>query len=97
MLAIKSQNVAKFELLTNLLKQFYARHDSPLRLKILGLNLLRLLAQVKISEFHVELMGIDKNDLKNNLIKFAIKIEQCLMEGSYNRIFKDQVPCKIKN
>jgi len=55
---------------------------------ILGLNLLRLLAQNKISEFHTELELIDAEQLQNNIfIKHPIQIEQCLVEGSYNKVW----------
>ena len=93
LVAIHNTDIQAFELYLNLLKQFYAIKDSPLKLKILGINLLRLLAQVKISKFHIELISISSNDIKNPLIAFPVKIEQCLMEGSYNRIFKDALPC----
>jgi 26S proteasome regulatory subunit N12 len=57
---------------------------------ILGLNLLRLLAQNKISEFHTELELIDPEQLSNIYIKHPIQIEQCLMEGSYNKVWNSR-------
>ena len=55
---------------------------------LLGLNLLRLLAQNKIAEFHTELELIDPDVLSKNVyIKHPLQIEQCLMEGSYNKVW----------
>jgi 26S proteasome regulatory subunit N12 len=53
---------------------------------LLGLNLLRLLAQNKIAEFHTELELIDPEALTNLYIKHPIQVEQCLMEGSFNKV-----------
>ena len=54
---------------------------------IIGLNLLRLLAQNRLSEFHTELETIEPDQLVSNIyIKHPVEIEQCLMEGSYNRV-----------
>ena len=53
----------------------------------LGLNLLRLLAQGRISDFHIELEAIGSQHLKNIYISHPIAIEQALMEGSYNKVY----------
>ena len=53
---------------------------------LLGLNLLRLLAQGRLSEFHSELEAIGAPNLKNIYISHPISIEQALMEGSYNKV-----------
>jgi len=53
---------------------------------ILGLNLLRLLVQNRIAEFHteLELLPIDAHD--HACIKHAVELEQSFMEGAYNRV-----------
>ena len=54
---------------------------------ILGLNLLRLLAQNRIAEFHteLELLPTAVRDA-SAYIKFPAQLEQHIMEGSYNRV-----------
>ncbi|KAL2551029.1 26S proteasome non-ATPase regulatory subunit 8-like protein A [Forsythia ovata] len=53
---------------------------------ILGLNLLRLLVQNRIAEFHTELELLPSSALENPCIKHAIELEQSFMEGAYNRV-----------
>lgn len=53
---------------------------------ILGLNLMRLLAQNRIAEFHTELELIPVTLRSNYYISYALKLEQYLMEGSYSRV-----------
>src|SRR5689334_493651 len=55
---------------------------------ILGLNLLRLLAQNRIADFHTQLETIDPEQIHTNAyIRHPVQIEQCLMEGSYNKVW----------
>lgn len=58
---------------------------------IIGLGLLGLLAQNKIAEFHTELEKLSTEALQNVYIKHSISIEQCLMEGSFNKIWNARV------
>ncbi|PPD78324.1 hypothetical protein GOBAR_DD24751 [Gossypium barbadense] len=53
---------------------------------ILGLNLLRLLVQNRIAEFHTELELLSATALENPCIKHAVELEQSFMEGAYNRV-----------
>jgi len=60
----------------------------------LGAHLLFLLAENRIGEFHTELELISsqsesKGKEHENQIKFAIKLERCKMEGSYNKMFSE--------
>lgn len=57
---------------------------------LLGLNLLRLLAQNNIAEFHTELESLELDQLSNIYIKHPIQVEQCLMEGSYNKVWNSR-------
>lgn len=55
---------------------------------VLGLNLLRLLAQNRIADFHSQLEFIEAEQLHSNpFIKHPVQLEQCLMEGSYNKVW----------
>ncbi|XP_043714094.1 26S proteasome non-ATPase regulatory subunit 8 homolog A-like isoform X2 [Telopea speciosissima] len=59
---------------------------SPQEYPILGLNLLRLLVQNRIAEFHTELELLSPVALENPCIKHAVELEQSFMEGAYNRV-----------
>ncbi|KAL5699857.1 26S proteasome non-ATPase regulatory subunit 8 A [Ranunculus cassubicifolius] len=59
---------------------------SPQEYPILGLNLLRLLVQNRIAEFHTELEVLSTSALENECIKHAVELEQSFMEGAYNRV-----------
>jgi 26S proteasome regulatory subunit N12 len=60
--------------------------SSPEEYPILGLNLLRLLVQNRIAEFHTELELLPPSALENPCIKYAVELEQSFMEGAYNRV-----------
>lgn len=59
---------------------------SPQEYPILGLNLLRLLVQNRIAEFHTELELLSQSALDNPCIKHAVELEQSFMEGAYHRV-----------
>jgi 26S proteasome regulatory subunit N12 len=59
---------------------------SPEEYPILGLNLLRLLVQNRIAEFHTELELLPAKALENICIKHGVELEQSFMEGAYNRV-----------
>jgi len=69
--------------------------ESPQKYMMLGLNLMNLLAQNKLADFHMELELLPKQLLTQNIyISHPVKLEQYLMEGTYNKIFlsKANVP-----
>ncbi|GFS38080.1 regulatory particle non-ATPase 12A [Actinidia rufa] len=70
---------------------------SPQEYPILGLNLLRLLVQNRIAEFHTELELLSASSLENPCIKHAVELEQSFMEGAYNRVLsaRQTVPMKL--
>ncbi|MCD7470868.1 26S proteasome non-ATPase regulatory subunit 8 A [Datura stramonium] len=53
---------------------------------ILGLNLLRLLVQNRIAEFHTELELLSPCALDNPCIQHAVELEQSFMEGAYHLV-----------
>ena len=55
---------------------------------LVGLNLLRLLSQNRIAEFHTELEIISPQAQETVYVKEAIMLEQWLMEGAYNKIIE---------
>ncbi|ONI07505.1 hypothetical protein PRUPE_5G124300 [Prunus persica] len=91
-LSVKIEDQDAFERDFFQLKSYYtdARSDrlppSPQEYPILGLNLLRLLVQNRIAEFHTELELLSSAALENPCIKHAVELEQSFMEGAYNRV-----------
>jgi len=61
---------------------------------IIGLNLIHLLAQNKLDEFHTELELIPLEKHQDLYVKHPIQLEQYMMEGAYNKVLKakDSVP-----
>lgn len=82
------------------LKTYYfdyasALEESPFMYELLGLNLLCLLSQNRIAEFHMELERLATNQLHDSIyIRYPVQLEQYLMEGAYNKVFlsKGNVP-----
>ncbi|EOD28326.1 hypothetical protein EMIHUDRAFT_449934 [Emiliania huxleyi CCMP1516] len=91
LVSIKTVDIPAFERHIAQLKVYYADCGSlpasERQYPILGLNLLRLLAQNRIAEFHTELELLPVElQLSNEFIKFPAQLEQHIMEGSYNRV-----------
>ena len=62
---------------------------------LLGLNLMFLLSESRLSEFHAELERLPPDEIEGNVyISYPVKLEQNLMEGSYQKIFmlRENVP-----
>jgi 26S proteasome regulatory subunit N12 len=71
--------------------------ESALKYQLLGLNLLCLLSQNRVAEFHTELERIPLDQIKTNVyIRHPVSLEQYIMEGSYNKILhaKGNVPAE---
>jgi 26S proteasome regulatory subunit N12 len=63
--------------------------ESSLKYELLGLNLLWLLTQNRVAEFHTELELLSPNDIQKNVfIRYPVSLEQYLMEGCYNKVFR---------
>lgn len=90
-LSVKMEDQDAFERDFFQLKPYYTDAagrlpPSPQEYSILGLNLLRLLVQNRIAEFHTELELLSATALENPCIKHAVELEQSFMEGAYNRV-----------
>jgi len=67
---------------------------SEQELVVRGLNLLRLLVQNRIAEFHTELETIPPHVQNSSpYIKYVIQLEQSHMEGAYNKILNSSKDC----
>ncbi|KAK3092286.1 hypothetical protein FSP39_000771 [Pinctada imbricata] len=103
--AIAKKDIPAFERYMAQLKCYYMDYkdnlpESSYKYQLLGLNLLCLLAQNRLAEFHTELELLPVKELQNNIyIKHPVSMEQYLMEGSYNKVFlaKGNVPAENYN
>ncbi|KAI8901493.1 COP9 signalosome [Globomyces pollinis-pini] len=96
LLAVRTHDVNAFERYIAQLFTFYRDYknaipESPRMYMLLGLNLLRLLSQTRLSEFHTLLETIGSTNLKNLYIQHPVQIEQALMEGSYNKVWNSKI------
>ena len=65
--------------------------ESSMKYELIGLNLLWLLTQNRVAEFHTELELLSPKDIQNNsFINYPVSLEQYLMEGCYNKV--DMLP-----
>ena len=88
-----TRDIPSFERYIAQLKTYYFDYKNELEVsaymyRILGLNLLRLLSQNRVADFHteLELLPVAINE-KEPCIDCPVKLEQWLMEGRYNKVF----------
>lgn len=89
--SVKSKNIDAFQRYMSQLQPIYTIIGMACSVKMYplqGLYLLYLLSANKIAEFHTQLELIDPSQLSNPYIKHPIALEQFLMEGAYNRVWK---------
>eukprot|EP01147_Barroeca_monosierra_P000474 gene474-3805_t len=90
--AIRLKDPETFERYLKQLKVYYFDYTESLpkssfMYELLGLDLLHLLSQNRIADFHTALERLDTNLLHNNpYIRHPVELEQYLMEGSYNKV-----------
>lgn len=98
LVSAKLKELDAFEQYFNQLQVYYTDvgvkdlPESPRHMTILGLNLVRLLVWSRIAEFHTELVKINRRPGadRDQCIRFAILLERCLMEGSYNKLLNSR-------
>ncbi|KAJ1720179.1 regulatory particle non-ATPase [Coemansia erecta] len=92
--SIKTGDIAGFERYLAQLEGFYFDNklglaESTVMYPLIGLNLLRMLSENLIADFHTSLERIDLGQLQNNqFIVHPVKLEQALMEGSYKKVWQ---------
>jgi len=89
--SVKIKDIPAFERFFAQVKPYYYDYAKSLppsqkQFCILGLNLLRLLAQNCNAEFHAELELLPLENHQNVHIRHPIMIEQYIMEGSYPKV-----------
>ena len=88
--AMKDQS--SFERYMAMLKTIYQDHNPALpesarMYELLGLNLLYLLSQNRLGDFHTELEMLPPDILlQNPYIASPVQLEQFIMEGKYNKV-----------
>lgn len=103
--SVTVEDLVSFERYMALLKCYYLDYkqsivESDLKYEILGLNLLFLLSQNRIADFHTELELLPSEEILNNVfVRYPVVVEQYLMEGCYNKIFRTKlrIPSKYYN
>jgi len=103
--SIATKDIPAFERYFAQLKCYYFDYkneigESKNKYHLLGLNLLYLLSQNRVAEFHTELELLPQEIIQSNeFIRHPLILEQYLMEGNYNKIFlaKGQGPHQSNN
>ncbi|KAJ1917132.1 regulatory particle non-ATPase [Mycoemilia scoparia] len=93
--AIKVQDIDEFEKHFNQLESFYfdindRLGESENMSLFFGFNLMRLLVQDRVADFHVALERIDTKYHNDVNVALPIRIEQHLMEGTYKKIKQEE-------
>ncbi|CAG2166456.1 unnamed protein product [Oppiella nova] len=91
--SVAQHDIPSFDRYLAQLKTYYFDYNSHLpesafKYQLLGLNLLCLLSQNRVADFHTELELLPAKEIQNNVyIRHPVSLEQYLMEGSYNKVF----------
>ena len=70
-----------------------SKREYPIR----GLNLIRLLTQNRIADFHTTLESLDADVIAENpFISHPVNLERWLMEGSYSKVWnaREEAPAE---
>jgi len=91
LLSIADKDEKSFERHVLQVKTYYTDYghllpESERKCPILGLNLLFLLSQNRMGEFHTQLELIPLSSQSTLYISFPVRLEQRLMEGTYNKV-----------
>jgi 26S proteasome regulatory subunit N12 len=87
LLAVAAGDLDAFARNVAQLKPNYARGTlSERKCRILGLNLMFLLVENRLAEFHAELELLTEHDAVTPFVSFPIQLERQLMVGSYDEL-----------
>ncbi|KAI5119912.1 hypothetical protein M0805_003716 [Coniferiporia weirii] len=102
--SIRSKDVPSFDRYFSQLQIFYTDYStilppSPREHPLLGLNLIRLLTQNRIADFHTTLEALrlpPDAAAENPYIAHPVAVEQWLMEGSYSKVWsaREEAPAE---
>ncbi len=93
LLSVADEDLDAFARNVAQLKSYYSALSSsstgtPKKCHILGLNLMYLLVENNLSEFHAELELLSIDEASTPYISFPINLERQLMVGSYDEVLK---------
>ena len=89
LLSVADQDLDAFARNVSQLKTYYAvptTNPSSRKCHILGLNLMHLLVENNLSEFHAELELLSSDEASTPYVSFPINLERQLMVGSYDEV-----------
>jgi len=100
--SIRAKDVPSFDRYFSQLQTFYVDFNdvlppSPRQYPLQGLNLIRLLTQNRIADFHTTLEALPEEALHDNaFIKHPVNLERWLMEGSYSKVWgaREEAPAE---
>ncbi|KAK4688653.1 26S proteasome regulatory subunit N12, partial [Tremellales sp. Uapishka_1] len=98
--SLRTSNLKAYAQYSASLEPFYTEPVSELipasanRPVILGLHLLSLLSEGKLTEFHTVIETLKEEQLKDAFVRWPVDLERWLMEGAYNKVYKarERVP-----
>ncbi|EJU06586.1 hypothetical protein DACRYDRAFT_61370 [Dacryopinax primogenitus] len=94
--SVRNKDIPAFDRYFSQLQTFYLDFrsqlpPSPREYPLIGLNLIRLLTQNRIGDFHTTLETLPPNILgENPFIQHPVHLERWLMEGSYNKVWQER-------
>jgi 26S proteasome regulatory subunit N12 len=89
--SVKSSNAEAFARYFAQLRSFYSLSSpeaTPGQPKVLGLNLLRLLVDNSLAEFHSELELVPQECVGSPFVQFPVQLERSLMEGLFKHVLQ---------
>jgi len=100
--SIRTKDVPSFDRYFSQLQSFYNDYSSilppsPRQYPVQGLNLIRLLTQNRIADFHTTLESLSPEALNENVfIMHPVNLERWLMEGSYSKVWsaREEAPAE---
>jgi len=100
--SIRSRDIPSFDRYFAQLQTFYTDYSESLppskrEYPIRGLNLIRLLTQNRIADFHTTLESLDADVIAENpYISHPVNLERWLMEGSYSKVWnaREEAPAE---
>lgn len=98
LLAVQAEDLDLFGRTVALIQPYYYKDDktrivsTPRRLLVIGLYLMHLLVENRLSEFHSELELLTEEEASNPFISFPVGLERQLMVGIYDEILAVTAP-----
>jgi len=90
LLSIVDEDLSAFARNVAQIKIYYTNSkgvtDNNMKCKVLGLNLMYLLVENRLSEFHAELELLSETEASTPFVSFPINLERQLMVGSYDEV-----------